>query len=480
MENRPNIIFVITDQQRYDSVGFNGNPVVMTPHLDALAAEGAVFDRAYSPCPLCSPARVSIMRGVYPHRHGYVDNWGEPPSCVGPSPGWVDPPSEQMPWMGELFRDAGYETAYVGKWHCLTGEDRRGFEDFVVRLGDFESDDTTNDFLRYVRSRGYDELTGKKDGKEYVQKGPFYGVSKFSKDDYPATYIFREACRFVRRRHDKPFILGISTRVPHIPFDPPAPYHSMYDPDRIPLPESTKHPKPFKHNQRERGFPKEYDTYRSADPHLLQTWWAHYLGMVTLIDDLIGELFTSLEDSGLLDNTVFIFTSDHGETLGSHRLPPKGAFMYDSVTRVPLLFWSKNSILPSRIEHPTSLTSILPTCLDLAGICTTHQFDGPSLRSAMRGGLSVAAAPVYAEYNLFFGHPYPVRMIVDGEWKLVSYYGMAPEVYNLKNDPEELNDLWGVPRYMDVAATLADTLVEWMNSRNDRYTHVPGEEGPAE
>ena len=468
---RPNIVVILTDQQRADTLGCYGNRVARTPHLDALAHSGVRFDRAYCATPLCTPSRASILSGAYPHRHGLVDLWSEiPDERYGPIPGWRQPPPEELPWMGEYFRDAGYETAYVGKWHCLSGGDRRGFEDYLVRIGAYDTDDDgQNDWLQHVLAQGYAMPGGKLVGHDHRAKDLNYGVSVYREPDFPASYIFRKAADFLRREHERPFILFVSENSPHPPFAPPAPYDRLVDPDDIVLPDNVRNYASPKRFIELRGHPRSFRSYREASEAQLRSAWAHYLGMVSHVDDLVGELLQALDDGGVRDDTLIVFSSDHGEMLGSHRVQDKGAFMYEEVMRVPLLVNWPGEVAPAVYDAPVSQVSLLPTLLEIAGIPTRAPFDMPSLATSFLGREPPAERPVYGEYNRFFGQEYPVRMVVDGSWKYVHYFGPEAELFDLAADPGERENLAGSPAHQGELLRMRQLLESWMAASGDRY-----------
>ncbi|MEM7132227.1 MAG: sulfatase-like hydrolase/transferase [Chloroflexota bacterium] len=468
---KPNIIVILTDQQRADTLGCYGNRLVQTPHLDALAHNGVRFERAYCATPLCTPSRVSIQCGAYPHRHGIVDLWSEVPNeRYGPVPGWTQPSPEELPWMGEYFRDGGYETAYVGKWHCMTGGDRRGFEDYLVRTGAFDIDeDKDNEWLRHALAQGYDLPGGKGVGSDYQVKELNYGVSVYQASDFPATYHFHKAIEFIQQDHERPFILFLSTTSPHPPFAPPAPYDQLYNPDDIVLPDNVHHYASPKRFIELRGHPRSFRRNREATEAQLRASWAHYLGMVSHLDDLTGELIQALEAARLRGNTLIVFSSDHGEMLGSHRLQDKGAFMYDEVMRVPLLVNWPGEASPAVYETPVSQVSLLPTLLEIAGIPPRSEFDMPSLAESFLGQHSPAEQPVYGEYNRFYGQSYPVRMVVDGRWKYVHYFGPEPELFDLEDDPGETVNLVGSATHQEELRRMQGLLETWMAASGDVY-----------
>jgi len=476
-QQKPNVVVFISDQQRQDTLGCYGNPLVRTPNLDRLAERGARFDNAFCTTPLCSPARASIFTGVYPHRHGIVDLWGKIPSALGPVPGWKTPSREQLPWMGELFSQAGYHTAYCGKWHCLTGARRPGFAETLSRYGDPDDveEPGQDDFAAAAARKGY-RFSGHAHSA-YSSKGPRYGVSIFALEDHPDTYLVEKACEFLRRKHDRPFLLVVSVNSPHSPYAPPKPYDTMYDPRSIRLPENTR---VFANPRRPiplRGHPGGWKSAQQSSREELQGAWACYLGMVSHIDNLIGRMMAAIETTGRAGNTVFLYTTDHGDTMGSHRLQDKGPFMYDTVARIPLLISWPGRVRSTWVSTPVSQADVLPTLLDFAGIRDPARRDGRSLAPALAGDATLEDRPIFCEYNRFYGEHFPVRAIVTRRHKYVHYFGPEGELFDRQEDPEEIHNLLFDPGYRQTLSSLQKQLFAHLLRSGDPYAALlTGEE----
>jgi choline-sulfatase len=468
--NRPNIIVFLTDQQRSDTLGCYGNKLVKTPNLDQLAASGTRFTNAYCTTPLCSPARASILTGVHPHRHGVVDLWGKIPSFRGPVPGWPYPTSKELPWTGEVFDRAGYETAYVGKWHCLTGSDRRGFREVLARYGDFDIDTPEqNEYTADVLKKGYRLRDLRGHGEDYIAEGFGYGTSIFKAADHVSTFIFDHACEFVRRPHTRPFCLFVSTLSPHNPYAPPEPYNHVYKPEDVTLPPNVDVHARQRRPISLRSHPEERAWSETASKDELRKAWAHYLGSVTHLDDLMGGFLRELEKANLKENTLILFTSDHGDSMGSHRVENKAAFMYDTVVRVPLIVSFPKSIKAQALTTPVSQVGILPTLLNFAGIRDTVVRDGVSWVPALCGNANLPLTPVFCEYNRFYGEHFPVRAIITPQYKYVHYFGPEGELFDRTEDPYEMFNLIYSPAHFEPLANLRRQLFGYMARSKDPY-----------
>lgn len=468
--DRPNVLLLITDQQRPDTLGCYGNTQIHTPNFDRLASGGALFLSAYCTTPVCSPARASILSGVYPHRHGVVDLWGKVPSFLGPVPGWPHPSRTELPWMGEMFQAAGYETAYCGKWHCLTGGRRPGFDHVLGRYGDIDIDSPEqNEFVKYAKSKGYAVADVRGHGSEFERHGENYGASIYRKEDHVAAFVFRCAQEFLDQPHEHPFLLVLSTTAPHDPYAPPKPYDAMYAADKLTLPPNVdvfveqRRPIPL------RSHPAERAWIRQASKEELRKMRAHYYGYVTYLDDLLGNLMNCLERNGLRQNTLIVVTSDHGDSMGSHRVENKGPYMYDGIASVPLLMSMSGRIRPQRVAQPVSGVDILPTLLDFAGIPDRVHLDGISLRRPLETGAGFSRGPVLSEYNRFYGEHFPVRAIITERYKYTHYFGPEGELFDRREDPFEMENLLYSPAHAGVLRQLRSELFKRMRQGGDPF-----------
>lgn len=446
-DKRPNILFITTDEQRFDCLGAYGNPVIQTPHLDRLAAEGVRFDRAYVQNPMCMPSRMAMMTGRYCSEHGVNIN------CVGL------PEHEQAHTMMRYLRDAGYTTAAIGKMHMMPKWGPFGFT--YLDLVEGKADDN-NQYIDYLKAKGLN-------GKQREAKGEKGSFGTFTNaldaGDTIDAFVGRRAAAWLREREDEaPFFLWVSFSNPHFPFDPPEPYASMYDPDEVPGPvwrEGEMQDKPPQRQlQQERG----YDEATEAEVRRII---ANYYGNVTLVDDQIGEILDIMAEKGWMDDTLIAFTSDHGDHLGDHRLLHKsGVTFYDISVRVPYLvryprLFPKGAVCEALVEA----IDLPATFLDVAGVEPPPTMQGRSLVGLAEGALDDWRDDAFSEIDLninprMHGPNDPdsrdyVAMICTRSWKYVHFPNLGiGELYDLVNDPHELTNLFYNPAYADKVAEM--------------------------
>ncbi len=370
----PNILLLFTDQQRADTIAALGNPVIRTPNLDRLVREGTAFTSAYTPAPECVPARCCMMFGQYPGKNRCYGN-GSP-----------------MPWderenlMSALGR-ASYHTHGIGKCHftpgaradTLNGFDGRERQEEIV--GGAERDD----YLRFLQANGGAHITDPHGvrGEMYYVPQPAQMPAAF----HPTQWVGDRSVDFLRGRAagGKPWFLFSSFVHPHPPFAPPAPWHKLYRDLDMPLPhtpEGCERLLVFVNRQQNRY--KRRD--RGVDLHLLRTMRAYYYACVSFVDYQVGRIVAALEERGELENTLILFSSDHGELLGDYRSFGKRSF-HDAASRIPLLARGPGVAPGYRCDTPVSLVDVTATCLQAAGTAfKTHACDGKDL-------LGLAATP---------------------------------------------------------------------------------------
>lgn len=446
-ERRPNILFITTDEQRFDCLGAYGNPVIRTPNLDRIAANGVRFDRAYVQNPMCMPSRMSLMTGRYCSEHGCNIN------CVG------IPEHEQAHTVMQALGDAGYMTAAIGKMHMMPKWGPFGFQYLDLVEG---KADLNNQYIDYLKAKG---LNGKQYEAEPGERPPGTRTNALPAEDTIDAFVGRRAARWLYEwEGDRPFFLWVSFSNPHFPFDPPAPYDTMYDPDEVPGPvwrEGEMVEKPTQRRlQQERG----YDQYSEAE---LRKLIAHYYGNVTLVDDQVGEILEVLARKGLTEETMIAFTSDHGDHLGDHRLLHKsGVTFYDISVRVPYLV-RYPARFPQGVVCDALVEAIdLPaTFLDVAGVAPPETMQGRSLVGLAEGAVTDWRDDAFSEIDLHInpsmhgpndpGSRDYVAMICTREWKYVHFPNLGiGELYDLVDDPHELVNLFYNPAYTDRVAEM--------------------------
>ena len=475
--NRPiNLLFIMTDQQRWDAMSCAGNTVLKTPNLDKLARQGARFTSFYSACPVCVPARTAILTGHSIESNHVLDN-----NDVRLENEPAYPSFDQV-----LLRN-GYQGEYHGKFHSpyklaidysqpvrwLNGPRPAGCKSAMS-----EADAYKAYLAEHVPKRPLQpgELLQRFGVYQPIPLDPNYHQTNAAKTSegeaygqletpakYGLTAFTAEAgLAALDRLKGGPFTLTISLDPPHPPMMVAEPYYSLYPPDSIPVPASINDLRtnsPYRPNKREEG-----GAYR--DPTNIRQMTSIYYGMVAEVDEWVGKILQRLDELGLAENTLVIFTSDHGEMLGDHGMHSKNIF-YEGSAHVPLLLRLPGVILAGTvIETPSSQLDLFPTILDYCGQ-TGHASEGDSLRQFISGKESGPGRVVVSEWN---SQTVPGYMIFDGRWKFMcGQTADAPSLdalYDLKNDPQELNNLIGRnpdrEKHRAEAKRMKDLLVEWL------------------
>ena len=433
---RPNILILMTDQWAGDMTSWAGHPAVRTPHLDRLAANGVIFDSAYCASPLCAPSRASFMTGLLPSHHGVYDNAAELPAST--------------PTFAHLLRASGYRTVLCGKMHFVGTDQLHGFEERLttdVYPADFG---WVPDWNR-PRERidwWYHNMAS------VQQAGPAEITNQLEYDDEVA-FRARQCLYDIARREQEPFCLTVSFTHPHDPYAMRRRYWDRIGHDDVPDP-MTPTPANDPHSERLRhvcdmaAMPVGKDEIRNAR-HA-------YLAALAYLDDRIGEILATLEETGLADNTVIIFTSDHGDMLGEHGLWYKMSF-FEGSARVPLVIHDPRRGGSQRIGTHVSLLDIFPTLASFADVSESplmDGLDGETLLPLLDGGRLERGNRVIAEYQ-GEGAVSPMVMIRDNSLKYIHAPGDPPLMFDLGNDPCERNNLAvDDPRASEFAGQIAD------------------------
>ncbi|MBT5110666.1 MAG: alkaline phosphatase family protein [Rhodospirillaceae bacterium] len=503
-----NILFIMTDQHRADYLSCMGHPSLETPHLDALAGRGVRFTRAYCQAPICGPSRMSFYTGRYMFSHG--SHWNNVPLNLG----------ERT--MGEYLRPLGLRTVLVGKTHFQAdsegmrrvGLDPDSRDGVLFGEGGFEAyerDDGLHPqqalnpnlaYNNYLRANGFGGENPWHDWANSAEGPDGEILSGWSMRHSPlparvpeehseTAYMTDRAMEFIDEAGADPWCLHLSYIKPHWPYVAPAPYHAMYGPNHV---------QPAVKSETERDNPHpvhaafmDHTEGKSfSQEEVRQAVIPAYMGLIKQIDDHIGRLMAFLDERGRLNDTMIVFTSDHGDYLGDHWLGDKELF-HEASVRIPMIVVDPDpaadatrGTADSRLVEAIDL---LPTFLDaLGGEAQPHRLEGRSLSPLLRGN---GGAPVEwrdaaiaeadyawraARWTLDRG-PADSRafMVRTDRWKYIHYEGFAPQLFDLDEDPGELNDLGACPDHAERRAELHDRLFAWLRQRRLRTTMTDDE-----
>ena len=444
---RPNILFIFTDQQRADTVGVV-NPVMRTPVMDRLCAEGTLFTNAYTPVPVCVPARCSLIFGQYAHKTRCYENGSPMPEVTADRPTFMSALSE-----------AGYYAHGVGKMHFTPdGQALRGFAS-RDRSEELARNVSGDDYLTWLHKNGFDYVHD-----VYGVRGEMYYIpqpSQLPAWAHGSHWVADRSIEFLRNRdRSRPFLLWSSFIHPHPPFSPPVPWNKLYRAPSMPLP---KRPPNMENLWVHINRVQNRYKYRDAgiDDNLLRAMKAYYYATVSFIDYNVGRILQALEESGELANTLILWTSDHGECLGDYNCFGKRTFLR-SVANVPLIVRYPERFRPgSRVDSPASLVDVMPTFLAAAGVdCGGLDLDGVDLAT-------LASQPnkremIFGQYEQGNKAAY---MALTRRWK---YIYSAPDnrefLFDLRVDPEETRNRAETLGYQEQTRAMRAALVAYLRS----------------
>jgi len=419
---RPNIIFILTDDQRWDAMSCMGHPFLKTPNMDRIREEGVLYKNAFVTTSLCSPARASFLTGAYAHSHGVIGNWG------------CEFDHDETPSFPRALQESGYETAFVGKWHMAKhARPRPGF-----------------DYWLSFRGQGvYTDPTLNENGREFKASG------------YMTDLLTGYAVKFIKRERKKPFCLYLSHKAVHGPFTP-APRHKDSYPDAtIPEPPNAKDTFEGKPawlrggvaDPRQKTAPKDVPKAiepKEYDPRAPKR--LDYLRALSAVDEGIGRIFKVLEEAGELENTVIMFAGDNGYFHGEHGRGDK-RLMYEESLRIPLIMRYPAAVKPgSTVERMVLNIDVAPTLLALAGAQPPKTVQGRSPVPLLAGDARNWRTSFLYEYWVDLMDRIPRMLGVRTEdWKLIRYPDIddMDEMYDLRNDPHEMTNLALDPKYAD-------------------------------
>jgi arylsulfatase A-like enzyme len=501
--DKPNLLFIMTDQQRWDALSIAGNTTLKTPNMDRIGKEGVYFELCYSQCPVCGPARTSLMTGRT------IEN-----SRVRTNMDANVPDRTPMPCYDEILSDQGYATEYYGKWHAPLGRALK-YNNAVTPAGQAkwargpglatQYNEYLNQHLKRVvlwenpemahsgmQLQTFDHRPYKTnpldtrhglapgiktgaDGKKLkVLQPDQHGVSTVPAEHTITAFQANQTLRALERlaKQDKPFSLHCSFHCPHSPITPSEPFASMYDPKDMIPPVSIDDPmnnSPYFH---ENGRSK---LTQYTDPEKIKYMIANYYAFVKEIDVWVGRILDKVDELGLADNTLIIFTSDHGEMLGAHGMREKNIFYEESV-HIPLLIRFPGRIKPGTVvEEPVSQIDLFATILDYlrAG---RRQSDGETLRRFIERKTTDGKAYAVSEWN-WRGPVQPNLMVRTKRWKFFCPNTADSKVmnvlYDLENDPYEMNNLLGKnpdrEKYLDQGEKMKALLIQWLEQVNSPH-----------
>jgi len=410
----PNVLFIMTDQQRFPYMGAYGAVSVKTPAMDSIAQRGVLFTHAFCSTPQCSASRSSIMTGLYPHSTGVMGNIG---AAGGNRLG------QEVPSLGQIFRKANYQTGYFGKWH-LGGDPRdhgwqaydgcgRGIGEYVAEKSAKFLDEVREPFLLF---------------SSFVNPHDIYGFQKLSKTITRS----KEGIKLLANLHD----------------------------------DLSKKPHPqLQYLQEDQG---------KAAKGLSEEGWIDYLNvyeyLVEKVDGNISKILAALRRKGLEERTIVVFTSDHGDHCGGHGLPFKGPAMYEELVRIPLAISFPGRILRGqRVEELVVNVDLLPTLCDLAGLPVPKNVHGGSLEPLLEGRRPLWRNYVIGEYYSKQKWVNPIRMVRTRRWKYTRYRKWGEELYDLRNHPGELNNLAGSRAHAETRQELSGILDKWIQKTDDPF-----------
>ena len=481
MADRPkNVLLLWTDQQRADTVGPGKDPRLQMPNLERLAQRGAHFQNAYCAQPVCSPARATVMTGVYPHTHGVVDN------NIVPDPG--------IPMITELLRPAGYVTGYNGKWHLGNElQSQRGFDHWVSTEEGYarsHAQEGYSSYHEFLKARGYTPSDPHLDGMTFGR----HTAAALPEEVGKPAFQTAAALRFLDTHCDQPFFLSVNYLEPHAPFD--GPLNGFYKAEDMTLPDTwygeMEASVPLRYRRLRGAYAGEYmaghpDWVKSNDEWGWKELKARYWGLCTLVDKYVGRILNRLEELGLADDTIVVYTSDHGHMMGEHRLLNKSV-LYEPSAQIPFII-RVPGLPPQQLATPVGHVDLVPTLLDLLGQPLPDHLQGSSLVQLLQdgddapeegqtiiewnGSLQDDALPTTPGRHapLKPGAVDPdrseVRTVRRGTWKLNVHASGEHELYDLRTDPAERHNAFADAEHAAVVRELDRRLRQWQRETAD-------------
>ncbi len=444
-KNKKNLMLLHVDQQRYDCLGYTGNASIQTPNLNNLAQDGVQFTKAYSPCPLCCPERQTLLTSLMPFQHGGHWNFDNSSKIQG-----LDP--DAFPHWPGILKVNGYRMGYIGKWHVNPEKSPLAFG-YDYYSPERYVDEQNLAVCHQDVHREMPSTPATLFANGLFDTSPLDGTSTHSKA--------REAIEFIRtsNRDEGPWHVRLDFAEPHLPCYPVKEFLDLYPREDI---------------HQWGNFPDSFLDKPEIQPKQLRSWgidswtwkeWSSYLScyfaMISQVDDAIGRVLKYLDDANLLEDTIIVYTSDHGDSAGSHGMMDKHYVMYEEVIHVPLIISHKHTIEPGvATEFVIPGLDLGPTFLELLDCPVPPSFSGKSLVPVLSDPTCRIRDHVFSEYNGQQFGLYTQRMIHDERYTYVWNPTSVDELYDHDNDPDELHNVSRVPSYAEVVQALQKMLVE--------------------
>lgn len=442
----PNILLIHVDQHRAGCLGVNGHPCLRTPHLDGLAAGGANFTHAFCPIAVCAPARTSLLTGLWSTQHGCIAN---------PDSEAFHPMIPGLATFTQVLHDAGYFVAHIGKWHV---DPVRGPEHFGCDL--------------YVPESGYQAWRSELGIPPVSRKNGYFGevdphiTPEQSRLAWGADQTI--AALRIAASSGQPFFLRWDTSEPHLPNIVPEPYASLYVPESIAPWASFPDPligKPVIQRKQRMTWGIDGWSWHEWAPMV-----ARYLGEISLIDAMVGRVLAVLDALGITQDTLVIYSADHGDLCGGHGLYDKHFVMYDELMRVPLIMRWPRLIEPGLIcdAFVCSAIDLATTFCCAAGVQSPRTFMGKNLIDVLTEVDDSPRIDIFAAYHGNQLGLFSQRMVRDRRWKYIWNATAEDELYDLANDPGEITNVSAQPEYASELMRLQERMVAWMEQTHDR------------
>jgi arylsulfatase A-like enzyme len=453
-KKQPNILLIMTDQHRFDCLGCHGHPLVKTPNIDKFANNGVDFQRAYSQSAICMPSRLSVFTGQYLHTHGIQANQKT-----------ID--INHLTTLPNILKEHGYQTAAIGKTHSGPS-DKLGFEYFRICAGTHA--DETNDYNEYLKANNL----SCQPGNNYKSYDAF--TSNIPYKHSVETWTGNECIDYLNKRDLKtPFFLWATFERPHAPTSVPHDNPFPYNPNDVELEEynETWYTKP---ETTRPGCENMWNVYNTGEDKLRQAI-ANYLSLISMIDDQVGRIIDKIEASGQLEDTIIIFTADHGEFCGKYGQFGKNTSTFDVLYRVPFIWYQKGVTDKERVTELVELIDTMPTILDLAGIDCPNSVQGDSFAAVFNGSSKRCGTPWDAKNAVFFETPF-VKTVRTQTHKLSYYFKESRswgQLYDMAKDPDELENLYGRPEIVHIQRELETELLNWFIKTQQPQVHTVGD-----